>query len=196
MNRGLFGASFDPPHLGHAEVVEQLIKTKKLDQIFLIPTRQHPLGKRLSPASDRLAMVELMMKNLDLPTARRVQLSTYELDRAEPSYSYDTLTAFRQHYPEDQLTWIIGSDNIDTFHLWYRYQDILKEFPVAVYPRPGYSTSDLLPGMHKIANVPEVAISSTLVRERIEGGESINDLVTPAVAGYIQEHGLYDKRGR
>ena len=188
MHIGLLGASFDPPHLGHVTVAEETLKAGIFDQVRWVPTKQHPLAKELTSVEHRLKMVELTLEDLD---DARCILENCELERPEISYSFDTLEFLSRQEPEHTFSWIIGSDNLSSFHRWSRYQEILANYRVYVYPRPDYPMVNLLEGMVPLAEVPEIAISSTQVRRATQQGASIDGLVVPAVAQYITAHELY-----
>ena len=188
MNIELFGASFDPPHNGHKEVVQGVLGLGIFDEVKLVPAKQHPFSKQLSPDEYRLAMLKLFLEDFK---GQPVQIDTFELNKDGVSYSYQTLMHFAQTYPEDTFAWLIGSDNLPSFKKWYEWQALLDRFPVYVYPRPGHPMSPLLLGMIPLPEVEGVAISSTEVRNRVKAGQEIYGLVGQSVAAYINEHNLY-----
>ncbi len=190
MQIALFGASFNPPHTAHRIITEQMLDQKLVDQIWFMPVKEHPFGKKLVPEKDRLAMVTMMAAAINRPT--QVFINEFELQKNHLSISYITLTELAKQFPEHTFSWVIGSDNVADFPKWDNYQEMLAKFPFFVYPRPGSNQVQLLPGMKWIANVPEVEISSTLIRQKIATGESLTGLVEPAVAKYIQEQQLYE----
>jgi nicotinate-nucleotide adenylyltransferase len=197
MQIALFGGSFDPPHQGHFQVALHLLEEKIAQEVWFIPTKKHPFGKQMLPDNDRVAMLEnmiadnqpeLIQKNI---LAASIKIDTYELHQDTPSYSYETLHHFASTYSDHAFSWVIGSDNVPSFPKWYHAEELLKEFPVLVYPRPGYGFDGLLSGMRPLQNLPTIDISSTDVRERVKSAEPINTLVSPGVAQYIQAHQLY-----
>lgn len=194
MKIGLLGAAFDPPHLGHWQVTKTVLEEQILDQVWWVPVQQHPLAKNMTSKIDRQAMSEAALAEHQVShpeLADRLRLEQFELTHSGPSYSYRTLTALSQKYPNDKFTWIMGADNLRQSARWYEYQALLQEFGVMVYPRPAYPLDPVLPGMRILHSVPEVATSSTQIRERANQGQAIDDLVTKAVAKYIKEHRLY-----
>lgn len=196
MRIGLLGAAFDPPHLGHWQVTQTLLEIGLVDQVWWVPVQQHPMAKQSSPTGERLAMVEAALTDhlRQFPQlATKVTINQFELTQTGPSYSYLTLQALSQQHPTDQFTWIMGADNVAAFHKWFSFKQIATEYGVLIYPRPGYTMTPLISGMRPVTEVPEVAISSTLVRQRVAAGESIADLVSPTVAQYIKEHQLYQQ---
>lgn len=194
----LFGGSFDPPHKGHVEIARTLLRQKLVDQVRLVPLRQHPLKKFVSPDVHRLAMLQLAVK--DSP----IQIEQFELTQPGPSYTFATLRAMDSKAGPPQaattsvplalrpeFSWVIGSDNLASFHRWYHYQELLAEFKVWVYPRHGFAFEPLYPGMVPLTSCAEINVSSTQVRTRVAAGQSIADLVPAAVAGYIKANKLY-----
>jgi nicotinate-nucleotide adenylyltransferase len=194
MNVALFGGSFDPPHLGHLQVAESLLHQRLSDQVWFVPAKQHPFAKALSPEKERLAMLELTVAASSLQNQLRIE--KYELSQDQPSYSYQTLVALRQKYPQHQLSWVIGSDNLAQFHRWYRYQDLLDEFTVYVYPRKNSPMTHILKGMQPLTDVPEINISSQKIRQNLELQLSIAGLVVPAVEEYLYNKAQYDASSR
>lgn len=187
----IFGGAFDPPHLGHSLVIQQILTHKVVDQVVLMPSGSHPFQKKMSSEQHRLQMLELMVASLiDTP---RVVISDYELKRQQTSYSYETLKAFSQQDQNAQYCWLIGSDLVPHFHLWKNYQAILKNYGVLVYPRAGYEDVRVLPGMKWLGQVDTVSVSSSQVRDQIKKGESVTGLLGQAVAEYSERHLLYLK---
>ncbi|MBD3279610.1 MAG: adenylyltransferase/cytidyltransferase family protein, partial [Candidatus Pacebacteria bacterium] len=106
----LLGAAFDPAHLGHLQMTKAVLAQQLADQVWLVPTNQHPFGKTLSSAQHRLAMLKLLIA--DPVVKDQVKIITYELDQDQPSYSLATLQALAQQYPQHQFSWLIGADNL------------------------------------------------------------------------------------
>ncbi len=190
MRIGILGASFSPPHLGHAEIVKNTLDTKTFDQVWLMPAHVHPFLKNLETSEHRLTMVQLLHDELR-QQGYNVLLEKYELDKEDPSYSYTTLTHFAALRPADTFAFIIGSDNIEHFNRWYHYQELLAKFEVYVYPRPNYPMTGLLPGMKPLTGMPEVSVSSSEVRAAIVAGKPVEGLVGEKLAAYLSQHRLY-----
>ncbi|MBU1885607.1 nicotinate (nicotinamide) nucleotide adenylyltransferase [Patescibacteria group bacterium] len=184
MKVALFGGAFDPPHLGHQRVAEEMIKHRVADEVRFVPVKNHAFDKKMSSAEHRLAMCGLI-------TNGQIRVETYELDNTGVSYSHKTLRALSAAEPENEFFWVIGSDNLASFHKWGDYQQLLAEFRIYVYPRQKYSMEPLRKGMVVLSDMPEVAVSSTLVREKIKTGESVIKLADEKIVKYIKENGLY-----
>ncbi len=189
----IFGAAFDPPHLGHLMVIEQVLAKGLADQVWLVPAKSHPFGKPLSSPQHRIAMLTLTKDKCT--QAQKVQVQTYELEQDQISYTYHTLQAFSQKYPEHSFSFVMGSDNLARFGEWGG-QAVLAQYPFWIYPRTGYALEPLLANMRVMTGVEAVDISSTQVRQKVLAGQPIDHLVLPAVGQYILTHGLYqpDKR--
>lgn len=195
----LFGAAFNPPHLGHQQIVVSLLKEKLSDAVWLVPVKEHPFGKRLAPAADRLAMTQLLANSIQAELSevgenadeQAVRVDTFELDEPGISYSFRTLLALSERYPDHQFSFVIGSDNLATFHKWDQYEAMLAQFPFFVYPRHGFPFVPLLAGMTPMQNMAEVRVSSTQIREKLKVDEVIGELVPKSVVEYIKDKNLY-----
>lgn len=199
MNVTLFGAAFNPPHLGHQQIVVSLLKEKLADAVWLVPVKEHPFGKRLAPAADRLAMTQLLANSIQAELSevgengyeQAVRVDTFELDEPGISYSFRTLLALSGRYPDHQFSFVIGSDNLATFHKWDQYEAMLVQFPFFVYPRHGFPFYPLLAGMTPMLNMAEVRVSSTQIREKLKTNETIDTLVPTLIVEYIRDRNLY-----
>jgi len=183
----LFGAAFDPPHLGHQMIATSLLEQNLAELVCLVPVKDHAFGKKMLNDGHRLAMLKTMVQP-------GVEIETYELNQPTPSRTFETLRALRSKYLEHEFSFIIGADNLARFHEWQDYQTMLQEFPFFVYPRKGFELKPLYSGMQVLKDVAEVDVSSTQVKEWIRRGRPIENLVSPAVNQYIQQHNLYSSK--
>lgn len=120
MKIGIYGGTFNPPHLGHFAAAQTAIDALKLDKLLLMPAAvpPHKVLPEDSPSKEhRLAMVERMADAMDLPG--RVEVSTLEMDRAGKSYTSDTVEEIHKRYPKAELWLLMGTDMFLTFHLWH-----------------------------------------------------------------------------
>lgn len=186
MNIGILGGSFNPPHIGHLLVAQQILDFTPLEKIFLLPAFNHTFDKPLAPVLDRLAMTQL----LHLP---HTEVSTLEIDHELNGDTINLLPYLGKKYPGDAFTFIIGSDQLTSFKKWGAWETLLTQIPFLVVPRAGYPLEPVYPGMtpliHKLFITTN--ISSSMVRARIKEGLSIDHLVTDEVKRYIEEKGLY-----
>jgi len=138
MTVGLFGGSFNPPHPGHILVTETTIRRLKLDQLWWIVTPGNPLKDTsgLPPLSERIALSEAI--NSD----PRVKVTAFEAAH-QVRFTADTLALIRRYNPAVRFVWIMGADNLASFHRWQNWRDIALTFPIAVVDRPGSTLSYL-----------------------------------------------------
>ena len=180
MRIGVFGGSFDPIHHGHLITATALAEQLSLDEVRLVVARAQPLkrGAHGAPAEDRAAMAALAVQGQS-----RLVVDRIELGRDGPSYTVDTLRAFRRDEPGAELVLLIGADAARELPRWHEAGAIPGLARVETFAREGQGG-----GGHR---VPRVDISSTEVRERVRAGRPIRYWVPDAVAQYIAAHGLY-----
>jgi len=198
---GILGGTFDPIHVAHVAVAHAARRELGLDEVLVIPARQppHKLGVAMAPAPDRLAMVELAVAGEEGLRASRI-----EIDREGPSWTIDTVTslldAAQAADRELDLTMILSADAFVGLPTWHDPDRLLRLVRVAVAPRPGTGapSAEALPAQLRAAGPgitilsgPNLDVSATEIRRRVAAGESIDGLVAPAVARYIEAHHLY-----
>ena len=193
MPTGLFGGSFNPPHVGHLAVAEACAEVAGLDRVLWMPaaTPPHKQGDpTLAPAESRLRMVELAIAG-----NHRFEASGLEITRGQVSYTVDTL---RQLHEEglDDLALILGGDSLAGFPRWREPEAIAGLARLVVYRRPGDQVDlDALPGWlaarATIVDGPALDVSSTELRARIAAGRTVRYLVPDAVRAVIAAERLY-----
>ena len=191
MKIGVYGGSFDPIHTGHAMVANFVAQCNVVDEVWLTVNRKNPLKLDSKQASEenRLNMVQITAE-----ACENVQICDIELHMPYPSYTIDTLKALQEKYPQHRFSIIIGSDSFLNFRNWKESEEIIKNFGVIVYPRPGYSLPQEEPeGFTFLNGAPEFSISSSLIREYVKSGWNINYFVPLGVAKYIKDHKLYQE---
>jgi nicotinate-nucleotide adenylyltransferase len=188
-NIGLFGGTFDPPHVGHVWMATMVLEKFKLDCIYFIPCRQspHKLGKALTDGEHRLQMVRLATGK-----EKRFKVSRFELDQAGPSYSYKTVAFFRKQYPKANLFWILGSDQWEVLPKWAGYENLVKDLTFLVFPRPRIPKPRR--GVRMKSLDLRIDTSSTEVRERLNHDLPTYFLLHPSVERYIRQHWVYRKK--
>ncbi|NPD91090.1 nicotinate (nicotinamide) nucleotide adenylyltransferase [Xylanibacter muris] len=195
MKVGIFGGSFNPIHNGHVALAKSLLGVAGLDEIWFMVSPQNPLknAPELLDEDIRLEMVRAALS--DEP---RLVASDYEFALPRPSYTWNTLTSLSRAFPHIVFSLLIGGDNWQCFHKWYRSRDIIANYPIVVYPRcadgPFAGTVPVRhenPGHVTFADTPLLDISSTEVRKRIAGGKSIAGMVPPEVEAIITDRCLY-----
>lgn len=185
---GIFGGTFDPVHVGHVVVAVWVRAALGLDRVELVVANE-PWQKldrsQLSPARDRLAMVEAAVQGID-----GVEASSVEIDRGGLTYTIDTLGAFRAADPSASLFLILGSDAAAGLDTWHRYREIVGMAEIVVVDRPG--AVGRRPSLaHKVVECPLLDLSSTLVREWADAGRPLDGLIPAAALAYCRSRGLY-----
>ncbi|MDE6118344.1 MAG: nicotinate-nucleotide adenylyltransferase [Muribaculaceae bacterium] len=186
---GIFGGSFNPVHCGHMMVASYLASWTELDEVWLTLSPQNPLKSTDDSAteSDRLTMLAMATEG-----SERLKICDVELEMPRPSYTIDTLRQLRKSHSDCRFRLIIGSDNWRIFSRWKSAEEIISEFGVIIYPRPGYPVeTDKLPDRVTFVDAPECSLSSTFLRKSIATGHSIEQMVPQNVVKYIKEHNLY-----
>lgn len=188
---GVFGGSFDPPHLGHLNVARDAMEFLGLDRVLFVPARRSPFKGEEDTATsgaDRSALCEAALEGADGFAVWRG-----ELDRPAPSYTVDTLEALA--LPDRRLTLLVGTDTWAHFHRWHRPRRILELARVGVLTRGGYEGPEEPggEGPWPCVRVPVrgIDISSSEIRARAEEGRSIRFLVPEAVRRIIEHQSLY-----
>jgi nicotinate-nucleotide adenylyltransferase len=188
---GIFGGTFDPPHVGHLILAEHAREQLQLDGVRFLPAGDpwRKSGRDLASAADRLAMTRLAVAGNEA-----FGVDDREMTREGPTYTVDTLREMRAVLsPADELFFILGGDALADLPYWHDPAGIAALARIAVVPREGASLPRLPFGAERLVRVemPYIGISSTLVRERARRGLSLRYLVPPAVEGYILERSLY-----
>ena len=191
MTVGLFGGSFDPPHVAHLIVAETIREQFALDQVWWVPAHQppHKTDRTLTPAQHRLAMAQAA--TADHPA---FVVSEHEIERAGTSYTVDTLHHLQDAHPDVTFRLVIGGDSWAEFDTWHRPEEILRRTSLIVYPRPGVGELEVeeqYADRVAIAEAPLLEVSGTRIRAHRRAGRSIRYLVTDPVRAYILNHGLY-----
>jgi nicotinate-nucleotide adenylyltransferase len=199
---GVFGGTFDPPHLGHLAAGQEIYHLLGLEQVLLVPARRNPLKASGPGASveQRLRMVELAIG--DDP---RFALSRADADRPGPSYTVDLLAELQARLPGAELLFLVGSDALRDLPEWRDPETILRRWRLVTFTRQGFPAPDLatletrLPGAAEritVVPVPGVAVSSRDLRRRVAAGLPIRYLVPDPVWRYVEAEGLYRHSGR
>ena len=189
MNIGVFGGTFDPPHIGHLVAAQDASVVLYLDRVIFVPAADppHKRGALVSAASVRSEMLRATIAGNP-----QFEISTCELDRAGASYTVDTLRELAEQYPGAALQLLVGVDQVREFASWREPDQIVKLAAVVMLSRAGVAG----PGaeadfVRRTVAVTRIDVSSTLIRTRVAAGMPIRYLVTDAVAKIIEREGLY-----
>lgn len=186
---GLLGGTFDPVHSAHVALAHAALDALQLDEVRWIPAGRPWQKGRISAAEHREAMVRLAIEGEPRFTVDRL-----EIEREGASYTLDTVRVLQQREPGTDWFLIIGQDQYAGLHTWGNWRELLSRVTLAVANRPGVATPvhpDVLACPHRAVPLPMLDISSTDIRARVAAGQAVASLVPPAVARYIETHGLY-----
>jgi len=192
----IFGGTFDPPHLAHFILAEQLKNRFELSKIIFMPSGKPPHKKNnyISPKKDRLEMIRLAVnKN------KFFSLSDWEVNEDGYSYTAKTLAQFVPQIDAEEVFFIIGADSLADIFEWKNPEYLLSEGKFIVFNRPGYEVEEILkqkkyhPYLNNILTYQglNIEISSSLIREEICSGNSIRYLTLDEIINYIEENNLY-----
>lgn len=188
MRRGIFGGTFDPPHLGHLVAAQEVHFRLGLDSVLWVPAAipPHKTGQPITPGPTRLEMVRAAIAG-----DPRFQASDIELRREGPSYTVDTLRALRDARPDDELFLIIGADQLAELRSWRDPEGIAALATIVGFGREGENPPEI-EGV-RVVPVPRIDVSSTEVRRRVGAGEPVEYLVRRGVSAVIGREGLYTR---
>ena len=186
---GLFGGSFDPVHIGHLLVVQAAIEELGLDRLFFIPASQSPFKteRQIAPAEIRLQLLRLALAG-----KTNCEIDEQEIRRGGVSYSIETLRDYAKRFPEAQLFYLIGADNISKLNEWREAGELAKLAEFVAIPRPGGTVAEFpKPFRGRILKGFPIEISSSQIRARVKAGLPIENLVPQFVADAIHAAKLY-----
>lgn len=188
---GVFGGTFNPPHMGHLLLTGMVRERFGLDRVLWIPNSRSPFktGEELADAADRLAMIRAATEG-----DAAFSVSEIEIWQRGASYTVDTLRKLREEHPDAAFRLIVGSDQWSEFSRWREPEEIVRRAPLIVFPRAGYEQAAVPAGFEKymeFADTPLIDLSSTDIRERIRAGRPVRYMAPPAVLEIIEERGLY-----
>lgn len=196
---GVFGGSFDPIHLGHLILLEEARVQLRLDRVLLVPAADppHKQNRALTPVAQRIAMVQLAIADND-----HVAISRVDVDRLGPHYTVEMLQLLQAELGSHcELFFLMGMDSLRDLPTWYQPMWLVQNCRLVALSRPDVeidwvALESALPGIRErvvILDMPEIEISSSGLRERVQSGGPIRYQVPDAVLGFIREQGLYLK---
>src|ERR1035437_9840079 len=191
MKVGLFFGSFNPVHVGHMVLANYMPEYTDLERIWFVVSPHNPL-KIKSTLLDEKQRLHLV--NLAIGFNTKLKASNIEFKLPQPSYTINTLTYLKEKYPQNEFALIMGADNLESFHKWKNYEEILKHYQLYVYLRPKKDGGDLKnhPNV-KLVNAPIMEISSTAIRQAIKEKKDIRYFMPEEVWEYIKEMHFYEK---
>ncbi len=189
MDVGLFFGSFNPVHIGHLAIANYLVEYTSIRQLWFVISPHNPLKEQEDLLND-FDRYDLLKKAVNEDP--RFRISDVEFHMPRPSYTIDTLITLGKKYPDHRFTLLMGSDNLESLPRWKQYEEIVENYEILVYPRPGY---DQTTGMNhrniSWVDAPQLTISSTFIREAIRAGRNLRHFVPPQVWDHIEKMGFY-----
>ena len=196
MNPGLFFGSFNPIHIGHMAIANYIAEYSSLKEIWFVVSPHNPLKTKETLLGDR---DRLYMAELAIGGDRRFRVSDVEFTLRQPSYTIDTMAYLTEKYPSRRFTLIMGEDNLTTLHKWKNAEELVKRYPIVIYPRlkPGRRSSSRLTEILEMASVTEIdapvmEISGTFIRNAIREGKDVSWFVPAPAWKYIREMHFYE----
>jgi nicotinate-nucleotide adenylyltransferase len=193
---GVLGSAFNPPHLGHLALAQEALWQLGLEEVILMPTGTAP-HKRI--ADDPGRELRLAMTRLAAADDSRFSVSTLEVEREGPSYTYETLEQLAKDRGDTELVFVMGADAAVGLESWRESQRVTELARLAVARRAGISEADVAAvlrsldadGRATMLEMPQFGVSSSAVRERAAAGRPLRYLVPESVARFIEEKGIY-----
>jgi nicotinate-nucleotide adenylyltransferase len=193
---GVLGSAFNPPHLGHLALAQEALWQLGLDEVILVPTGNAP-HKRIADDPGREARME--MTRLAAADDDRFSVSSLEVDREGPSYTYETLEALAEERADRKLVFVMGADAAVGLESWREPERVVELASLAVARREGVADAEVATVMRSLGceggatmlEMPQFGVSSSAVRERAKQGRPLRYLVPQPVADYIEAEGIY-----
>ena len=188
MKIGLYFGSFNPIHTGHLIIASHVLNVTELEKVWMVVSPRNPFknSNTLLNEYDRLHLVQVAIGE-DL----RIRASDAEFNLPKPSYTSVTLAHLSEKYPEHEFTIIMGGDSLQNLHKWKNAESIVNNYPIYVYPRPGFEVAPPAGARVTIINAPLLELTATGIRELIQQGKSIRYMVPDAVKEEIEKSGYY-----
>jgi len=188
---GLFFGSFNPIHIGHLALANYMLSFTDLDEIWFVISPHNPLKEKQSllAQNHRLYMVKLATES-----HAKFKASDIEFKLSQPSYTINTLTHLKEKYPKKNFSLIMGMDNLQNFHKWKNYEQILDKHNIYVYPRHQSHAGNFINHPNIIiTEAPIMEISSSFIRKAISEKKDVSCFMPEKVAAYVSEMSFYKK---
>lgn len=188
---GILGGTFDPIHIGHLILAEEVKNKLGLDGVIFTPCMHppHKTKRKPSPAKDRFRMTQLAIEG-----NRSFSISDIELKRGGVSYTVDTLRQLKEIHPRSEIYFLTGADMLEEIHTWREPEEVYKLAKMVIATRPGFDKFDpknRYAQKSTIVEITGVDVSSSQIREKVKKGQSIKYLVPSRVEDYVKKKKLY-----
>lgn len=188
MKIGLFFGSFNPFHIGHKAIASYIVEFTDLEKICFVVSPQNPFKKKPTLLDQHH---RLMIIRMEIEDNSKLQVSDIEFSMPQPSYTIDTLLRLNEKHPENEFALIMGADNFQNFYKWKNYNQILENYLVYVYPRPGFKISTKHDNIYIVKGVPQMEISASFIRDSIKEGKDVSYLMPEKAWQYTDEMNFY-----
>lgn len=189
MKVGLYFGTYNPIHIGHLAIANYMVEFTEIDQVWFVvsPHSPHKNKKNLLDDYQRLELV-----NRAIHDDFRFRVTDIEFRLPKPSFTIDTLTYLQEKHPKHEFFLIMGGDNLDSFRKWKNHDQILENYRILVYPRPGFNMQekDFHPHI-QLVNAPLMEISASFIREALAAGKDIRHFIPPKAYQYLEEMNFY-----
>jgi nicotinate-nucleotide adenylyltransferase len=193
---GVLGSAFNPPHLGHLALAQEALWQLNLAEVILVPTGRAP-HKRI--VDDPGGELRIAMTRLAAADDSRFSVSSLEVEREGPSYTYETLELLAEERADTELVFVMGADAAVGLESWARPERVVELARIAVARRAGVSEAEVAAVLGSLGageratmlEMPQFGVSSSAVRERAAAGRPLRYLVPEPVARFIEEKGIY-----
>ena len=188
MKIGLFFGSFNPMHIGHKSIASYMAEFTDLEKVCFVVSPENPLKQKntLLDQNHRLQIIKAELENNP-----KLAVSDIEFSMPKPSYTIDTLLRLKEDFPENEYALIMGADNLQNFHKWKNHEQILEDYSIYVYPRPGIEINRTHQNIHIIDGVPQIEISASFIRKSIKEGKDVSYLMPEKAWQYIDKMNFY-----
>jgi len=185
MKIGIFGGSFNPIHVGHIALARQMKTLAGLDEVWLMVSPQNPLKQGSTDLLDD--QLRYQLARLALHGEDGIVACNYELHLPKPSYTWNTLEHLHQDFPQHSFILLIGGDNWQNFHRWYRAEDIMRQYEMVIYPRRGFDINPaILPPSVRIVNTELIDVSSTDIRLHVKQKKPLAGMVPTVIEPLVR----------